>query len=182
MRTGEVIFITSRGDVLNLRNFVDDNESYFTNLAAISLFEFEFEVLVDENGMRVNPNQIIFGTALYPGRITFENDPNDFFNDLENNLAFMIDFNDEGTRDFFFSRGIGRSVSDGLSSFYDLVMSFRYPHFFYSIDGIELAKAIDPPFAYELDFIRGEVRTQLFSIMMEFTYGEIPDILRRNRP
>ncbi|MCC5934936.1 MAG: hypothetical protein LAT75_12230 [Candidatus Cyclonatronum sp.] len=182
LRTGEVIFIPSRGDVFNLRNFVEDNETYYSHLAAISLFEFEFEVLIDENGMTVKPNQLIFGTALYPGRITYDNNPNDFFSDVENGLAFLIDFNDETTKDFFFSRGIGRSASQGMTSFYDLLMSFRYPHFFYSIDGIELARAMDPPFEYELGFIREEVQTQLFSIMMEFTYGEIPDILRRNRP
>lgn len=181
-RIGEVLFVPSRGDVLNLQNFVADNESYYTNLNAISLYEFEFEIRIDENGMKVRPSQLILGSALYPGRITFDNNPNDFFNDLESGLAFLIDFNDENTLEFFFSRGIGRSASDGLTSFYDLLMSFRYPHFFFSIDGIELARATDVPFEYELEFIREEVRTQLFSIMMEFTYGEIPSILRRTNP
>lgn len=182
LRTGEVVFITSMGDVINLRNFVDDNDSYYANLSAISLYEFEFEVLIDENGMKVKPTQLILGTALYPGRVTFDNNPNDFFNDLENGLAFLIDLTEDTTRDFFFTRGIGRNFSDGMTSFYDLMMSFSYPHFFFSIDGIELARAMDRPFEYELDFIREEARTQLFSIMMEFTYGEVPDILRQNRP
>ncbi|WP_124245638.1 hypothetical protein [Cyclonatronum proteinivorum] len=182
LRTGEVIFLPARGDVFNLRNFVDDNDSYFANFSAIGMFEFEFRVRIDENGLNVKPGQLILGSALYPGRFTFDSNPDDYFSDLENGLGFLLDFSDHSTMEFFFSRGVGRSFVDESNSFYDLMMSFRYPHHFYSIDGIELARAVDPPFEYELDFIREEVRTQLFSIMMQFTYGEIPNLLRNARP
>jgi hypothetical protein len=176
LRSGDVLYLVDRDDVLDIRNYVSDFNNYFTNLNAISQFEIEVVMSYNESGFNFHPVQLILGVAMYPSRFQFEDNRKSFFNEYGNGLGFLIDLTEPNTKRFLNNSGIQVSGDRNIISFTDLFMSFNYEYVFYSISGRELAQSADGPFDYELDLIRRGVMNQVHTLLFEQIYGQIPSV------
>jgi len=174
LRSGDVLYLVDRDDVLDIRNFVTDFNNYFTNLNAISQYEIEFTMSYNESGFSFQPVQLIMGVAMYPSRFQFEDNRLSFFNEYGNDLGFLIDLTEPATKRFLNNSGIQVSGDRNIISFTDLFNSFNYEYVFYSISGRELAQSADGPFDYELELIRRGVMNQVHSLLFEQIYGQVP--------
>ena len=174
LRGGDVIYLTNRNDVVDIRNFVSDFSNYYQNLDTISQFEIEFQMTYNERGFNLKPIQLILGSAMYPSRFQFEDNRLSFFNDYENGLGFLIDLTDPSTTHFLNNSGVRVSGETSIISFMDLFLSLNYEYVFFSISGRELAQAADAPFNYELEILRQGVMNDVHRLLLEQVYGQVP--------
>lgn len=159
-------------------NMARQGNKLVDNFSALSMFEVEVTLRVDETGFSMKPESILMGTTHWTRvELNMDNLMEGFLSGIElNKVGFIIDLQDEKTLQYLVENGIQFSGEQNLVPFYDLISLFHYEYKVYAESNNVVAVALNKfPDKYpNLEDLEQTLLNRYNDLTYQHLYGEPP--------